>query len=256
MTQARLRQLCDRLISEAYNRLAQPRTFIEFTGIQDADALLNDIEGQPHAFVFGCIMDRQIPAEKAWSIPYELQRRLGFFDLPRLACLSPDEIEQTMLHPSPLHRYPKMMAKNLYFAIHRIQHEFKGSASGIWADRPSSATVVRRFLEFDGVGQKIATMAANILVRDYHVELSDYYSIDISVDVQVRRVFSRMGFVPENANADYIIYRARELNPEYPGIFDLVLWELGRTLCKARRPDCEQCPWAQLCAYTNRGHRT
>ncbi|MEW6032246.1 MAG: iron-sulfur cluster loop [Bacillota bacterium] len=253
MTQARLTQLCDRLIREAYDRLARPRTFMKFTGVKEADVILNDIEGHPHAFVIACIMDRQIRAEKAWSIPYKLKQRLGFFDFSRLASLSPDELEQAMLQPEPLHHYPTLMSKYLYAAIRRIQHEFHGNAAAIWAGRPSSATIVRRFLEFDGVGQKIATMAANSLVRDFRIEVSDRYSIDISVDVQVRRVFSRMGFVPENANVDYIIYRARELHPEYPGIFDLVLWELGRTVCRPKQPACEQCSWAQLCAYANGG---
>lgn len=253
MMQARLTRLCDRLISEAYNRLALPRTFVKFTGVAEADGLVNDIESHPHAFVIACIMARQVRAEKAWRVPYELKQRIGFFDFSRLASLSLDEFEQAMLQPVPLHHYPKVMSENLYAAIRRIQHEFHGNAAAIWAGRPSSATIVRRFLEFDGVGHKIATMAANILVRDFRIELSDRYSIDISVDVHVRRVFSRMGFVPENANVDHIIYRVRELHPEYPGIFDLVLWELGRTICRSKQPACEQCSWAQLCAYANGG---
>lgn len=253
MTQNRLIHLRNRLVSEGLNRLAKPRTFIEFTGMAEADAIVNDIEGHPHAFVIACVTDRQMRAEKAWRIPYELNQRLGFFDFPRLASLSLDELEQAMLQPVPLHRFPQMMSKNLFAAIHRIQDKFHGNAAAIWAGRPSSATIVRRFLEFDGVGQKIATMAANILVRDFRIEVSDRYSIDISVDVQVRRVFSRMGFVPKSAAPDYIIYRARELHPEYPGIFDLVLWELGRTVCRPNQPLCEQCSWAQLCAYANGG---
>ena len=50
-----------------------------------------------------------------------------------------------------------------------------------------------RRLEFRGAGPKIATMAANLLARHLKVPFSDYYSIDISVDVQVRRVLSRLG---------------------------------------------------------------
>jgi hypothetical protein len=38
-------------------------------------------------------------------------------------------------------------------------------------------------------------MAANILVRGYHIPFSDYRYIDISADVQVDRVMSRLGFV-------------------------------------------------------------
>ena len=61
---------------------------VKFTGIEDADDLLNDLEGHPHAFVIACIMDRQIKAEKAWAIPKEIEKALGGFSLSRLNGLS------------------------------------------------------------------------------------------------------------------------------------------------------------------------
>ncbi|MEW6032240.1 MAG: iron-sulfur cluster loop [Bacillota bacterium] len=246
---ARLDRLRERLISEATDRLRKPRVFVEFAGLAEADELLNDIDGHPHAFVIACVMDRQIGSERAWRVPYELKQRLGSLRFSLLAELSLEQLEQAMVQPQPLHRFPKLMARCAYAAIQRIEREFHGNAAEIWTGRPSSATIVCRFLEFDGVGQKIATMAANTLVRDFRIPVSDRYSIDISVDTQVRRVFARMGFVPEGASQEYIIYRARELYPEYPGIFDLVLWELGRTVCRPSQPACQDCRWSELCAY-------
>jgi hypothetical protein len=35
------------------------------------------------------------------------------------------------------------------------------------------------------------------------------------------RVMKRMGFVPKEATNEMVIYKARELNPEFPGIIDL-----------------------------------
>ncbi|MFN8524828.1 MAG: hypothetical protein U0821_17160 [Chloroflexota bacterium] len=90
--------------------------------------------------------------------------------------------------------------------------------------KPSSATIVRRFLQFRGAGPKIATMAANILVRDFKIPVSDRYSIDISADVHVRRVFTRLRLIGRDASDEELIYRARELNPAYPGVFDLPIW--------------------------------
>jgi len=247
----RLDQLRELLVSEGYERLAKPRVFLEFTGVKEADSLLNDIDGHPHFFVFACLADRQVPSEKASLLPFELGKRRGSFDFSSLTKLSRQQIEEAMLAPPPLHRFPTVMAGILYSAILRIDCEYKGNAAAIWTGRPSSATVVRRFLEFEGAGQKIATMAANILVRDFRIDVSDRYSIDISVDVHVRRVFTRLGFVPANASPEYVIYRARELHPEYPGVFDVVLWELGRTLCLPKQPMCERCAWAQFCSYPN-----
>ncbi len=247
-----LRRLRNRLVEEAKRRLKQPKQFVHFTHHLEADRILNDLENFPHAFVIACIADRQIKSEKAWLIPYELKRRIGSFSIGRLAKMKIGDFKNVMRRPSPLHRFPDDMAENIFYAIQHIVHHYDGDAKKIWNDRPASATLVRRFLEFRGVGPKIATMATNILVRYFRVPLSDYYSVDISVDVQIKRVFSRMGFVPKEAKADYIIYRARELWPEYPGIFDVVLWELGRTVCRPQEPKCQECPWARLCSYPNK----
>ena len=108
--------------------------------------------------------------------------------------------------------------------------------------------MVYRFLEFSGVGIKIATMATNILARDFKIRFSDYYSIDVSPDVHVRRVMSRMGLVEKKASNDKIIYKARELSPDFPGIIDFSLWLLGRTTCKAGKADCENCLVKKECS--------
>ncbi|MEW6047823.1 MAG: iron-sulfur cluster loop [Bacillota bacterium] len=252
MSDEKIKRLCEELVTEGCKLLLQPRGFVQFTRVPEADELLNNLDEYPHAFVIACVMDRQMAAEKAWCIPYRLKQVIGRFHFSALAKLSASDLERIMSGPPALHRFPGMMARNLHSAIRRIEEHYAGDASLIWAGKPSSATIVRRFLEFDGVGQKIATMAANTLVRDFRIPVSDRYSIDISVDVQVRRVFARMGFVPENAPAELIIYRARELHPEYPGIFDLVLWELGRTVCLPTQPSCDKCRWSELCAYAEK----
>jgi endonuclease-3 len=252
----RLDHLRAQLIQEGYDRISAPRTHVKFTGEKDPDDLLNDIDGHPHAFVIACIMDRQIRAEKAWRIPYELKLRLGFFDFANLTILgesSPGKLEEAMLQPTTLHRFPNEMSKNIIYAVRHIRNEYSSNAAAIWTGKPSSSTIVRRFLELRGVGQKIASMAANILVRDFRIDVSDRYSIDISVDVHITRVFTRMGFVPKNASVDYLIFRARELHPEYPGIFDLVLWELGREVCRPLQPACPRCRFSGHCAYNHEG---
>lgn len=92
-------------------------------------------------------------------------------------------------------------------------------------------------------------MATNILVRQFKIPLRDYYFVDISVDVQVRRVMTRLGFVPAGATDDLLIYAAREAHPEFPGIFDLALWKVGQDVCTRSAPACGACPLAAFCAY-------
>jgi endonuclease III len=56
----------------------------------------------------------------------------------------------------------------------------------------------------------------------------------------------RLGLVRSN-NAKEIIKKARDLNPEYPGIIDLSLWEIGRTYCSSDNPKCTVCFMNDLC---------
>lgn len=222
---------------------------VPFTDLPAANALVDDISGHPHAFVLACIMDRQINYKKAWQIPYEVRRRLGSFSVARLASLTPREVTRLMSRPTPLHRFPRTMARYFRSAIQRISTHYRGDASLVWRGQPSSAEVVRRFLAFDGVGPKIATMAANILAREFKIPMSDYYSIDISVDVHVRRVFTRLGLVDRGASAEQLIYTARAIEPSFPGLLDLPSWEIGRHWCKPRRPLCSECYMQSVCAY-------
>jgi endonuclease III len=191
-------------------------------------------------------MDRQMKAERAWSIPYEISKEIDGFEFQKLLLLTEQQI-RTIFRRKSLHRFNDMMAKNFYLAIQKLHSDYYDDASNIWKDKPRSATVVRRFLEFYGVGVKIATMAANILARDFKVPLQDYICIDISPDVHVKRVFKRLRFIPKDAGNDELIYCARELNPEYPGIFDLSCWEIGRNWCSPKNPNCKACYLERHC---------
>lgn len=162
MKQEMLNIAQDKIIKLAKTKLKEPSSPTNFTGNEEADSLINDLSDHPHAFVLACIMDRQIKAEKAWLIPYKLSQRLGFFDSERLSALSEGKIRKAMNYPTPLHWLTDVMPKNFYKGIRRIESVYGGDASRIWSGNASSATIVRRFLEFDGVGLKIATMAANI----------------------------------------------------------------------------------------------
>ena len=245
----------DLLVQHGEELLAKPRGLILFTRVSEADALLNDLDHYPHAFIIACLMDRQYKAEKCWLIPYRFQEKLHSFEFARLASLSPDEIHQLMSQPEALHRLPQVMAGIFYAAIQRIAQQYDGDVSTIWKNSPSSATIVKRFLEFEGAGPKIATMAANILVRDFKIPVSDKYSIDVSVDVQVRRAFERLGLIRKDASNEEIIYAARELNPTYPGIIDLALWEIGREWCRPQTPLCSKCYLQAYCPTAQQGNR-
>jgi endonuclease III len=241
-----MEEVIRKLLDRGNELLNQPYRKIEFTRVAEADDLLNNLDDYPHAFVLACIMDRQIKAEKAWLIPHKFRLLIGSFEFGMLKQLSRQEIRDYFRN-NKLHRFIEEMADNFYYAIQDIHQKYNGFAANMWANSPRSATIVRRFLQFRGVGTKIATMAANILARDFKIPMADKYCIDISPDVQVKRVFNRLGLISQNPTSEELIYSGRELNPEYPGIFDFSVWEIGRKWCRPKNPKCNDCYLFQYC---------
>ena len=237
----------DRLVEHGQKLFRAPKQLIQFTKQPKADALLNDLTSHPHAFVLACVMDRQVKAEKAWIIPYRISEKIGGFSMQALSALSHADVHRLMTAPDPLHRFVDKMTDHFYSAVQRITENYAGNAARIWVGKPSSAEVVYRFLEFDGVGPKIGNMAANILAREFKIPFADYFSIDISADVHVRRVFARLGLCATDATVEQVIYKARALYPEFPGIMDLPSWEIGRNWCTSRGPECANCYMNDMC---------
>ncbi|MDT8392072.1 MAG: iron-sulfur cluster loop [Lentisphaeria bacterium] len=222
---------------------------VHFVDNDEANSILNDLDRYPHAYVLACLMDRQIKAERAWNIPYEIFKEIGSFEIDHLGEIALTKVK-ALFNSKKLHRFNDSMAEVFHAGIKDILRDYEGDASRIWEGNPSSSAVVYRFLQFKGSGIKISTMAANILARQFRVPFSDYYSIDISPDVHIIRVMKRMGLVPANATNDMVIYKARELNPEFPGIIDFSCWEIGRTWCKASNPQCSSCIVESKCKKT------
>jgi endonuclease III len=234
-------ELAKRLVQIGNERFADKSDHqqVDWTGNCMRDKLLNDLTKTPHAFVLACLMDKQIKAERAWAIPCIIMEQYGI-SIHSLNTVNEGEYI-TFFNQYSLHRFNNEMAKVFKNAVQRIVDYYGGDASLIWKDKPSSAKVVYDLLQFRGVGVKIATMTANILARRFKVEFSDYYSIDVSPDIHIRRVMWRMGLIEDVSNINAIIYRARQLNPEFPGIIDFSAWEIGRNYCKPNNPRCSDC---------------
>lgn len=223
--------------------------FVVLAANQSADELLNNFEEYPHAFVLGCVMDQQMPSGRAWTIPYKIYKELGSFDIDFLADITEDEYKK-MFAEGKYHRYNDKGANYFYEAVQKIKNDYGGDASRIWSDNPSSKEVVSRFREFRGVGPGISTMAANILARNFKIPMSDYSKIDISTDTHIIRVMNRL-FFDGNATKDEIVKKAREINPEFPGMIDLACRRIGQKYCRPTDPKCYQCPLLKECNYNS-----
>lgn len=216
------------ILEEAQTRLAECRATDDFeTGIPEAERMLKDIEAFPHHFVLGALMDRQYAAGKAWRVPYAIGKKSGFafddFERLDLQTISKMFVEER------LHRFAKAkMPEVFYEGIRRIKDCHQGDARRIWSNNPPAARIIRQFLEFFGCGPKIATMATNILHRQFKVPMTGLSSIDISADVQVMKYLRQRRLLRDGARKEEAIYLAREINPDFPGILDLLAWEGGR----------------------------
>lgn len=247
--------LRDFLVSNAKSKISDGKNLVHYTGEKEIDNFINDIKNYPHAFLTACLMDKRIQAERAWEIPYKIKEDLGDdFSMKKLLSISIEEYK-ALFETNELHTNYTEMSKVFYEAIQKIHKDYNDDASNIWNNKPDSATLIRRIREFYGAGPKIASMTANILVRQFGIELSDNICIDISVDTHVKRVFTRLGLVPEVAENEDIINVARTIYPEYPGILDYSIWNIGRNYCYARKkPNCSECDLNQYCAYNKKEH--
>lgn len=246
----------EELYNYAVKELENEKGKTEFVrGETAVNELLNPLGEYPHAFVLACVMDRQTKAENAWRIPKIVFDDLRRFDIDYLVS-SEDDIHR-IFKEKVKHRFKDIMADLFCCAVKRIQRDYGGDASRIWNDKPSSGLLIYRFLQFKGVGIKIATMATNILMRRFGIELRDRRSIDISPDVHTVRVFQRLGLTSfdkdnEIKSREGTMYMARAIYPEYPGIFDYPCWFVGNQFCEAQIPKCKkedgkQCPFFDFC---------
>ena len=220
-----------------------------------AHALVNDLARHPHAFVIGCIADRRVQADVAWRLPHKIREAVGDFEFETLLRLQ-KSVWSSVLASSG-HPLASEMERMLPAAIRLIGDRYNGDAARIWAPGSSGATVVRRFLAFDGVGPKIANMAVNILIRAFDIGIPPPMP-DIAVDTHVLRVFERLGLLRSLAHSGLrstkakqrlrLQLRARELSPDWPGELDWPAWHIGRTRCHAGRPpDCGKCCMNAVC---------
>jgi endonuclease-3 len=70
----------------------------------------------------------------------------------------------------------------------------------------------------------------------------------IPVDTHVHRVSRRLGLVPQTASAERAHGLLEALTPEEIRVeLHVGLIRLGREICRAGRPRCEECPLASLC---------
>lgn len=213
------------------------------TADSDANRLLVD---DPFAFLVGVIVDYQMPAERAWSLPYRLKARLGGWG-PRYLASNPQEVSAAFQQSPKLHRFPNQTPRFVVAGAQRVLEDYAGDAGAIWSDSPTATLLQERLRQFVGISQKKAAMAVEILEKDLGVEVRDMSGSDIAYDVHVRRVMLRTGLAATD-NVSHMIETARTLHPTRPGELDFPLWDIGKRWCHKQNPQCGECTLESVCS--------
>lgn len=236
------RQIIANKIIEYYEQILK-KNQSKFCYNEEADNLVRQ---EPVAFVFAVIMDQGARAEIIWEIPYHLKRIMGHLDVNKIAEMGDKDLSQVFERLPQKPRYWKTAARRLRNASQQIIDRYGGNAENIWNDNPKAGDLQSRFDNFDGIGQKKASMATRILGMDLNKPIRSWSEIDVSVDEMIMRVFPRAGLSRTN-NIQEIIDSARRLNPSFPGALDLPCWDIGRRWCSPLEPDCANCYIGQIC---------
>ena len=95
-------------------------------------------------------------------------------------------------------------------------------------------------VQFKGVGLKTAA-----IVLQFALDMPAF-----PVDTHIYRITGRIGIRPEKMNADKTHAHMEGLLPPetyYPAHLNII--RLGREICRARKPNCSECPLQDLCDF-------
>jgi endonuclease-3 len=125
-------------------------------------------------------------------------------------------------------------------AVLRAITEERGSLDLSFLEGFTTTEAMDWLLRFKGVGPKTASI----------VLLFSLGKPAFPVDTHVHRISGRLGLRPEKMSADQAHqHLAAQFPPKTYYAAHLNIIRLGREICNARTPKCEQCPLQDVCDY-------
>jgi uncharacterized HhH-GPD family protein len=148
---------------------------IHMTGDGAADALLSE---SPLALLIAMILDQQIPLEKAFRSPFELQERLGgTLDPFALAAMDPDRLAEVFSARPALHRFPKSMAKRVQEACALIVGSYGGDTAAIWTTAEDGNQLLANVKAIPGFGEQKARIFVALLGKQLGIQPSGWKKV-------------------------------------------------------------------------------
>lgn len=139
---------------------------ITWTSNPEADRLL---ETSPLALLIGLVLDQQVKMEKAFSGPWELQKRLGHLDAARIAAMPPEDLDRVFRERPALHRFPGSMARRVQELCAGIASQYGGEAGAVWQDVSSGKELAGRLKKLPGFGEMKVKIAMAVLAKKFGV---------------------------------------------------------------------------------------
>lgn len=175
----------------------------------------------PYELLVAVILSAQCTDERVNKITAELFKE---FNTPeKMITLSQEELEK-YIYSCGLY---KSKAKNILKTSLDIIEKFNGEVP----------CTLERLMSLAGVGRKTANVVYSVA----------FGGCAIAVDTHVFRVSNRIGLVKERnvLNTEKALMKILDKNDWSRSHHYLIY--LGRSYCKAIRPDCDNCPITELC---------
>jgi uncharacterized HhH-GPD family protein len=135
----------------------------------DDDEANELIARDPLALLVGFVLDQQVPVQKAFAGPRELQRRLGALDATAIAGMETGELERVFAERPAIHRFPGSMARRVQEFCAAIASEYDGDAGRVWTEATDGRDLQRRLLALPGIGEMKAKSIIAVLVKRFGV---------------------------------------------------------------------------------------
>jgi uncharacterized HhH-GPD family protein len=128
------------------------------------------LSSNPFALLVGMILDQQIPLERAFAAPLDLQDRLGKkLTVKLINSLPPDEVIAAFVAKPALHRFPAANAERVMKAAQIIRDEYKGKAEAVWTSAEDGAQLLRQVAALPGFGIQKAKIFVALLGKQMDV---------------------------------------------------------------------------------------
>lgn len=140
---------------------------LHYTQDAEANKLLAE---DPLALLIGLVLYQQVPVEKAFAGPLELQRRLGSrLDASLIAGLDPEVLEMQFRQRPALHRFPANMAKRTQAVCAYLLEHHGGDPTALWTDVESARDLLKRVKALPGFGDYKARVYVGVLAKRFAI---------------------------------------------------------------------------------------